>query len=348
MVFMHHNVPKGATPTYVTNFFYSGYMGVTIFFVLSGFVLTITYLGMVEPSMRSTWNFAVARFARVIPLYWLVLFVVVFIIKLYPARMSEVWGHILAVQAWSSDVNYAYAWNGPGWSIGVEVFLYAAFPVLILLTKYFNSTKKAVAVLCCVALGMAAILVFFHLTGRAQLPMTDPTSAHRWLYRSPLLRLGDFILGMCCAIIYLRERANEQLVRLAPFFAVAAVVAIVVLMVTPDMLLSAASFDFAYAVPGVVLILALALAPDVGIAKILGSVPLVALGEWSYAFYLIHIPLGIFIIRGILTDGFTPLNTAIFASGLLLMVGASWILHIFFERPARVFIRRRLSVQSAD
>jgi peptidoglycan/LPS O-acetylase OafA/YrhL len=44
-------------------------MGVTIFFVLSGFVLTVTYVkAMPEPRIGNTWNYAVARVARVIPL----------------------------------------------------------------------------------------------------------------------------------------------------------------------------------------------------------------------------------------------------------------------------------------
>jgi len=44
-VVLDHNVPGGYTPRAVTQFFASGSMGVTVFFVLSGFVLAYNYDG---------------------------------------------------------------------------------------------------------------------------------------------------------------------------------------------------------------------------------------------------------------------------------------------------------------
>jgi hypothetical protein len=48
------------------------------------------------------------------------------------------WRHVLAVQAWSPVVGEAFAYNGPGWSIGVEFFLYACFPLLVFLFAPFS------------------------------------------------------------------------------------------------------------------------------------------------------------------------------------------------------------------
>ena len=346
-VFLSHNVPRGRTPLVVSTFFSSGYMGVTVFFVLSGFVLTVTYAkALAGPGIASTWNYAVARVGRVMPLYWLVLVLVVALAAFGPEAKSGLWWHFLAIQAWSGDLKLAYSWNPPGWSVGVELFLYAMFPILILLTRVLTSTRRVVISAIFVIAAMTALVIFFHLTGNDKLPLADPASAHRWIYRCPLTRLGDFILGICGALIYSRERHRVRLVRAAPFIAAVMSVLILALMMAPKVINSSPSYDLAYAVPGVLLILGLALSPDRGIARLLGSVALVALGELSYAFYLIHVPIGLFVLTDVLSNGFTPVSVTVLIFGLLLLVALSWGLHVSFERPARVFLRKRLSISS--
>lgn len=344
-VFLSHNVPKGRTPLFISMFFSSGYMGVTVFFVLSGFVLTVTYSkAMTEPTIASTWNYAVARIARVMPLYWLVLAFAV-ALAAFPAPKSQLWWHFLAIQAWTGDLKLAYSWNPPGWSVGVELFLYAMFPLLILLARVLTSARRAVILAIFVVAAMATLVIFFHLTGNDNIPLSDPASAHRWIYRSPLTRLGDFTLGICGALIYFRERQRPSLVRAAPFIAAAmSALILAFMMVAPKLDHTSLSYDLAYAVPGALLILGLALSPDQGVARFLGSMPLVALGEFSYAFYLIHLPIGLYVIRGVLSNGFTPMSVTVFIFGLLFLISLSWGLHVAFERPARVFLRKRLSV----
>lgn len=323
-------------------------MGVTIFFVLSGFVLTVTYGSvMAEPRIVSTWNYAVARIARVLPLYWLVLLLIVVVVFSFdPAPPTAgLWWHFLAIQAWSGDLNLAYAWNAPGWSVGVEIFLYAMFPMLILLARVLTSTRTVVIAAIVVVAAMAAAVIVFHVTGNDELPLSNPASAHRWIYRSPLSRVGDFALGICCALIYARERHRVNLVKAAPFVAAAMSMLILALMMIPQLARSSFSYDLAYAVPGAVLVLSLALGPHQGIARFLGSVALVALGELSYAFYLIHEPVGGQFQRlGVSPNGFTPVGVTVLILVLLSLIAVSWGLHVSFERPARIFLRKRLSI----
>ncbi|MEI6540831.1 MAG: acyltransferase [Planctomycetota bacterium] len=349
-VFLSHFAPKGVESSLFTTFCSNGYMGVTIFFVLSGFVLTITYSkGLAEPSATNTWNYAVARVARVIPLYLFVLCLVV-ASRRNAAPLSALWQHALALQAWSGDVKIAYAWNGPGWSVGVELFLYAMFPLLILLTRFLKSTRSVVWLGIAVVALMTLVLIFFHITGRDQLPLSDPASAHRWIYRSPLLRLGDFTLGICCAVIYARERHRTLLLRAAPLVAAAMSVLILTLMMIPQISLTSPTFDLAYALPGAILILGLALSPGQGIARLLGSAALVLLGELSYAFYLIHAPAGRLLMTVMRDEssGSHLKSAAVWLGCLLLLIALSWVLHISIERPARVFLRKRLSRHSGS
>ena len=349
-VFLSHNVPGGKTPLIISTFFSSGYMGVTLFFVLSGFVLTVTYGNvMAKPRMVGIWNYAVARVARVMPLYWLVLALVAVVwLSFGPGTTTAgLWWHFLAIQAWTGDLKLAYSWNAPGWSVGVELFLYAMFPLLILLTGVLNSTRKVAILAVVVVISMATLVVIFHLSGNDALPVSDPASAHRWIYRSPLLRLGDFTLGICGALIYSRERDRMNLVKAAPWVAAAMAMLILGLMATPQLLDSSPSYDLAFAVPAAVLILSLALAPHRGIARFLGSVALVTLGELSYAFYLIHVPVGGQFQRlGISPNGFTPVSVTVVILVLLFLVALSWVLHVSLERPSRIFLRKRFSIST--
>src|SRR5579862_2344360 len=61
-------------PGWMTTMFENGYMGVTVFFVLSGFILTVNYRSTLSsPSLSAIRDFAVARVARVYPTYLLAL-----------------------------------------------------------------------------------------------------------------------------------------------------------------------------------------------------------------------------------------------------------------------------------
>jgi hypothetical protein len=51
-------------------------------------------------------------------------------------------------------------------------------------------------------LAMTALAAWFVLSGRGSLPWSSVESAHRWLYVTPLTRLGDFTLGILAACLY--------------------------------------------------------------------------------------------------------------------------------------------------
>lgn len=340
-VFFSHNVPGGDTPPWIASLFKSGYMGVTIFFVLSGFILTVTYAeSLSQPTGSKLWNFAVARIARIMPLYLLVLSFVM-LRKTSPIP-EDWWMHFVALQPWSSNVEFAFTLNGPGWSVGVELFLYAMFPLLIILyAPMLRSIRGGVTLALAAVTVLLLIVAYFHATGGSELSALDPASAHRWIYRTPLTRLGDFTLGMSAAAIFMHLRRRGGTHRWAPTAAALSIAVMVAFMATPALLMTPISYDVLYAIPGTILILALALAPHVGVARLLGSVILVALGELSFAFYLIHIPIGGLVIGAPLAEGISLTNSATLALGLFFLVAMSWGLHVIFERPARVWLRGR-------
>jgi peptidoglycan/LPS O-acetylase OafA/YrhL len=339
----HVGPPHGASKA-VRALFEAGYMGVTLFFVLSGFVLAINYFEtMRRPSARATWQFGVARFARIYPLYILILCYVLLRRHVYGIGVDGWWQHVLAIQAWNPSVFQAFNFNGPAWSVSVEVFLYACFPLLVLALARLRTPRALLLAGFTTAAAMAAAAGWFVLTHRSGLSWADSESAHRWLYVTPLSRLGDFVLGILAARLFLHVRDDARVVAAGRSIAIACSVAILLLMAWPADLFSAWSWDVAYAVPAVALIFGLAVAPRGSFARFLSLPLLVLLGESSYAFYLIHQPALTYFGAGRWTIGFSA-STLIyevltFGAILCLAVG----LHILVERPARLHIRRLLA-----
>jgi peptidoglycan/LPS O-acetylase OafA/YrhL len=330
-VYISHVPPPAGSPEIVATVMASGYYGVTFFFVLSGFVLAYNYWDRLA-GKRDLWDFAVARFARVYPLYIVVLLFVATRIGGSPELVL----HALALQQWHPDLLVAYAYNAPGWSIGVEFFLYATLPFLLLLVALAERRRALVWLAAGVALVMLALATWFIDTGRSDLPWTDPESAHRWLYRTPLTRVGDFLLGVVAARLYIGWRRGT---RPGTLMIYGALIAALVLAMSPEHIFSAYSWDVSYAIPAFVLILGLALVPRNPVARVLAHPKVVLLGEASFALYLIHWWMKNDLGSGAWTVWFGP-RTIAQELGILAIVTATAIgIHLYFERPARTLVR---------
>jgi peptidoglycan/LPS O-acetylase OafA/YrhL len=341
-VYASHVGPPAGAPDFVANFFVSGYCGVTLFFVLSGFVLALNYFDMRRPSSGRIYNYFVARFARVYPLYLLLLLYYVVRQNAFGEGIDGWWRNAIAIQPWDPDLADAYSFDPPSWSIGVEFFLYACFPLLIPLLARLRRPRTVLIAAAATVAGMAALAGWFVLTGADDLSRWNPSSAHRWLYRMPLTRLGDFTLGILAALLYLQTRDRPSVSRIGLPLVLGSALATIGLMCWQGLLFTPWSWDLAYAVPAVVFIFGLAIAPLSWAARALSLPFVVLLGEASYAFYLVHFPAaGLFEARQ--WAAVTSLSTVayealVFGAILALAIG----LHVGFERPARTYIRRLL------
>jgi len=332
----HLKAPPWAGP-HVKAFLDSGYAGVTIFFVLSGFVLTHNYFDrLAQPSAKRVWSYLVARLARVYPLYLLMLVWLSFS-ALWRGTVDKPlwWTHALALQAWTGTLGEAYAFNAPGWSISVEFFLYACFPLFVwVLGPALRRPRNVAAVLLVVVCGMAVTTGYFYVKGYAALPPDDPSSSHRWLFRNPLCRMGDFLLGMGTArFLALRAPIPERLLRWGGLLGVVLIVAI---MCWPAHVYSAVSWDVSYALPATALIFCLAATPSSLGSRWLATKPLLLLGEASYALYLCHVH-----ALDRLSLGRLPADAwlAMHALTITLVVAFAVGLHVAIERPARELLR---------
>lgn len=338
-VLLSHNIPGGDTPRIVQSFFEQGNLGVTVFFVLSGFILTYTYAGsLARPTGAKIWNFYVARFARVYPLYLLVLlWVTPRKIVTYGAPIDESWlGHLFGVQAWFR-LPIAWDWNGPAWSVSVEFFFYALFPLIIFLARpLLTSERRAWAFA-----GIALAAVVLESVLAEPIGWTSDGTATVF----PPLRLCDFVFGMAIGAVYLRSKSNRRHARWGLALLALWLVWTIFVIWLRTSYYGVPGFNIAYAIPSAALILGLAWTPDLATTRWLATRPMIVLGEASYAFYLIHMSVGADLTLGLLSNGFGKKNTFLWIIGVIFLTAMAIGLNTMVETPARRFIRKWLTPQ---
>lgn len=256
-----------------------GYLAVDLFFVLSGFVMALSYARLFErPSVRSYLVFLARRAARVYPLYVVLLCVVgaglVFGVGGHgdPSPLGEVFAlNLLLVQAWG----LGYSVIVPSWSISTELAAYLLFPALLVVALRTGPVTAALvlggAIAALVALGTLPTPVDF--AGLRIGPLNVSWDYSPW----PLVRcLLEFTIGL------LAFRAATQVSRPA-IVSTLAVAGIVALLAVPGA-------DVVLVVLFAVLIASLS--PSAGpAARVLACRPVHLLGELSYAIYLLHFQL---------------------------------------------------------
>ena len=342
-VYFSHVAAPAGSPDWLVALQKSGYAGVTFFFVLSGFVLSLNYFDSLR-TPQQIWSYTAARVARVYPLYLVALSWPV--LHLWAAGRLPEWHllqKLLGIQAWNPELHVAFGFLGPAWSISVELFLYATLPLLVPLVRILD--RHVTTLVAAIALVLACLFVLawlFDAAGRGDLQATDPASAHRWLYRTPLVRIGDFLVGVLAARVHFRTREREASARLGAWLVPTAIGGTLLLATRPALLDSVWSWDAMYAVPAAALILGLAMAPESPVGRLLSLRGVVLLGEASFAFYLCHIEVTRLVDAGSWKAGVTPQTLVLEAVNLLFATAVAIGLHVGVERPARTVVRRLL------
>src|SRR5689334_24029109 len=101
----------------------------TLFFCLSGFVIATNYYELFTRWTRRAFGFyAGARFARIYPLFFALLVLDVSL-RGVRGQWRELAEHVFLVQAWDDNLFHMASFFPVSWSLSVEFFLYASFPV---------------------------------------------------------------------------------------------------------------------------------------------------------------------------------------------------------------------------
>jgi len=378
VAFHNHLEVLTDSPAVIRNIIRAGYVSVSLFFVLSGFILAHTYLGSRETVSFNRRSFWIARLARIYPVYLIgLLLAAPFVLEGHFTSDRPVWSAIkifvmggsccTLTQSWIPQL--AVAWNGPGWSLSAEAFFYFLFPFVSPLIWRLNKRQTVLALTGLWLLSMVPPVLcwFAPISGFTDCPATVaplPTWVSKLITFNPLLRLPEFLLGIALGRLFVLERikghpASENPLRrflglrisnfgFARLLPGAALVGILGLLACgsriPYPFLHNGLLDILFAM------LIYGLAGDgaskhtVRAVRFLSMPGLVLLGEASYAIYILHVPLRTWMYR--ILDGLhSDIHPSfpLFLAYTVVTLGVSILVFKLIEEPARRMIRRKLA-----
>jgi peptidoglycan/LPS O-acetylase OafA/YrhL len=319
----------------------SGYTAVSLFFVLSGFVLAYTYGQRERGRSVDRRQFWVARFARIYPLYALALAVALplYLREAGPGRWLEPILVVSLTQAWLPST--AVAWNGPAWSLSVETFFYALFPLLLPLVEKLTSRfwrAMTATFLAAMLVPMAYVLWLGWEASSGSQAILDGSWVLDVVRFNPLLHLPAFVMGSLCGVLFLRSDRSPQAPRRAARQVVLAAAAVLAVLCASPHLPYPLLHNGLLAPLHCALIYGLAMHGD-AFGRSLGSRPMVLLGEASYGMYLLHVPLQGWLRAAWERLGLRAGSAAFAAVYLVTVVTVPVLIFQLYEGPARRIIR---------
>ncbi len=325
-------------------YFSGGFVGVDVFFVISGYLITTIILSEKEQGTFSLVNFYERRFRRILPALFMVMLVslIFSLLWLMPSYMEDFSQSLMAVSTFSSNILF---WHESGyweisnelkpllhtWSLAVEEQYYVLYPLFLMLIWHFRKDWILGSFIVIAAISLATaqwgaynkpIPTFYLLPTRGWELAIGAGIAYYFLYRKQTVRT-----------LLSHKSVNEALGLLGL------------------MMISYAVYVFDKGTPFPSLY---ALVPTVGtgliilfsssqtmVGRLLSIKPLVAVGLISYGAYLWHWPLLVFARHLSLTEP-SELTFAILA---LLSFPLAYLSWRYIEKPFRtksIFSRKTI------
>ena len=315
-----------------------GYVGVDVFFVISGFVITGVLLR--ERATRNSTSlprFYARRARRILPAATLVIIVTVTVAYHYLGPLT---GHETAVDGqWAavflanfhfaaSQTNYLASQQPPSalqnyWSLAVEEQFYIVYPTLFLVTagvfRRIPLRRRLIAVLIVIVVASYSYSIAFTSVNAAS------------AFFSPLTRAWELALGGLIAVLGPSLRRVPRLsASIGSWLGLAAIVVASVSLTSATVYPGAL---VAIPVVGAALVIAAGTArPDLGAERLLRQRPFQLLGLISYSLYLWHWP-----ILVVATQYRGATNLPVWDNVVLLLIAtvAAVLTYLFLENPVR-------------
>ncbi|MCP1660895.1 acyltransferase family protein [Neisseria perflava] len=271
--------------------FQGGFVGVDIFFVISGYLITGIILKDCDEGKFSIVDFYERRFRRILPALFFVLVCIypVAYMWLMPSEMKAFSQSLVAVSVFSSNILF---WLTSGyfdtatelkpllhtWSLGVEEQYYLFFPLLLLLLYKIKRKNWAVP--------MMGLLTLFGLAAAQWAVQKYPMAA---FYLLPF-RAWELMAGGLAAAYLRRYPLKDTADAVSQCGSLAGLAALLIAIFTFDKYMPFPGWNAAVAVIGSVLVIIFT-TPKTWVGKILGNAGMVRIGLISYSAYLWHNPL---------------------------------------------------------
>jgi peptidoglycan/LPS O-acetylase OafA/YrhL len=344
-VLLYHADVTGTKGGFFTGFA-GGFLGVDVFFVLSGFLITTLIVEEFARSGRINFGqFYLRRARRLLPALFLVLAVVAVLAAFFyhdaaQSVRTDGLASLLYVTNWwfiFQEQSYFTSWDNSLlqhlWSLAVEEQFYLIWPVIALVLLKWRG-RKAVFITA-LALSLAStVWMFYVVTSQGLLqPGADPSRA----YFGTDTHVMGLLLGAAMAIVWrpgrLKQTLNSGAQMAITFIGFASLATIIWIFIgVPESSHWLYQGGFLAISFIVCLLIAGASHPGAPFGKILGAQPMRWFGQRSYGLYLWHWP--IFLLLQPVED--IPITGVWnFLLRMALTCGIAELSYRFFELPIR-------------
>ncbi len=302
-----------------------GKIGVLIFFLISGFVIPMSLL---RPRKKPLVTFALSRFFRLYPVYWLSVFLMCIVWTVFPVEgIHWTWGQLLVnITMLQKFVGVADI-NGVAWTLQIELIFYTLCAALFAF-KLIRNTKAIVSLWGLLLLGGIGFAALKHFKG-IYTPVALP------------MGLSYMVLGYLSRSVLLKNEA--PLVKPITFWGLIGITLGVVGLVS----YWGYAEDFSrYLTTYVLAILAYFMAQVVLVKP---ANALKTLGKISYSIYLFHPAVGgvfLFPLVGYLAPSIANYPLILFGFivvALLITIGFSYLTYKYIEEPAIALGRKYIT-----
>ncbi|MFB7515219.1 acyltransferase family protein [Streptomyces sp. NPDC056144] len=304
----------------------AGFLGVSFFFLLSGFVITWS----VKPGEKLTayWR---RRFVKVFPNHLVTWGLALGLFAYAYTSVTTGFLSFFLANSWVNKLEVQMSVNAPSWSLCAEMLFYLTFPALLLLVRKIpvNRLYHWAAAMVAGTIGVGLVTTYF-ITPLPSNPMIPLSPSQMWFnYTFPPNRMFEFVLGMLLARIVLAGKWPK--IGPVPVIALTAIGYAASIYVPAPY-----NFVATTAIPFSVVIASLAAADVRGAKTRLNGKVMVWLGNVSFGFYLAQ---GIVIFWGrqaLLGNGqfSTPVAVLVMIGMFAATLLAGWLLYYFVEMPA--------------
>jgi peptidoglycan/LPS O-acetylase OafA/YrhL len=332
----HYGILSGGQPEWLFPIARFGWTGVDLFFVLSGFLISLQLFSQIKKENSIAFSaFFIKRFLRILPAYWFVV-AIYFCFPFFHEReaLPPLWKFLTFTQNLHLDISKAGTFSH-AWSLCVEEHFYLLLPVMLSILLLLKKLRKSYWLLA--GLFIAGLLVRWYSYDVLYLPTLEQDNHwmywYKYLYYPTYNRVDGLLAGVSIAAVYIfRPLMRDKMLKHGNAFILLSLILLTgaYFICEDQQTFHASVFGFPLVAAGYSCMLIGAISPSCFLYK-WQSKTTTLIATLSYALYLSH--KGIVHITQQLLESYHLNANLIFVICILTCVTAAIILNRLIERP---------------